>query len=169
MLIHQSHIWRQTCYTGPSAGADKKSSRSKGLWFHQGDDIHNSSSQVRCQKEIPAVGTTKHPWGKLADSGGGCLALLQKQVLSPWTAGGVEFRPADKKWAGLWGREQTGRASEHRHKLPAFPALGGGFLQGRHREFDREGGGQISERPESHTEKSGVYPISSREQLETCE
>jgi len=55
---------------------------------------------------------------------------------------------------GLWpskvsflarGRAQTGRAAEHRHKLPAFPALGGRFLQGRH----REGGGQISERSES--------------------
>ena len=88
MLIHQSHIRRRMCYPGPSARADKKSSRSKGLWFHQGDDVHNSSSQVRCQKEIPAAGATKHPWGKLADSGEGCLALLQKQVLSPWTAGG---------------------------------------------------------------------------------
>lgn len=32
-----------------------------------------------------------------------------------------------------------------------------------------EKGGQISERSESHTEKSGLYPISSREQLEPCE
>ena len=145
MLIHQSHIQRWMCYTGPSTGVGKKSSHSKGLWFHWGDYVHNSSSQVRCQKEISAVGATKHPWGRLADSGGGCLAFLGKRVLSPWRVGGVEFRPADKKWAGLWGRAQTGRAAEHRHKLPAFPALGGRFLQGRH----REGGGQISERSES--------------------
>lgn len=63
------------------------------------------------------------------------------------------------------------RAAEHRHELPALPAPGGGFVQGRQRqrEFDREEGGQISERSESHTEKSGLYPINSREQLETCE
>lgn len=39
----------------------------------------------------------------------------------------------------------------------------------RQREFEREEGGQISERAESHPETPGPHPMSSREQLETCE
>ena len=38
------------------------------------------------------------------------------------------------------------------------PGPGGGCVEGRQRrrEFDREEGGQISQRSESHTEKSGL-------------